>query len=83
MLCARTGRQIEEGAEAVEAVEVYPTRAGEGLIGEDVVAVEAEAGGVAAEAEDDHHHHCGKRKTPCIYFFSHQKLYKKCLGYLL
>jgi hypothetical protein len=60
MLCARTGRQIEEGAEAVEAVEVYPTRAEAGLIGEvDVAAVEAEAGGVAAEAEDDHHHHCG------------------------
>ncbi len=46
MLCARTGRQIEEGAEAVEAVEVYPTRAEAGLIGEvDVVAVEAEGGG--------------------------------------
>ncbi len=59
MLCARTGRLIEDGAEAVEAVEDYPTRAEAGLTGEaGVVAVEAEVGGVAAEAEDDYHHHC-------------------------
>jgi hypothetical protein len=59
MRCARTGRLIEDVAEAVEAVEDNPTLAEAGLTGEaGVVAVEAEVGGVAAEAEDDHHHHC-------------------------
>jgi hypothetical protein len=74
MRCARTGRLIEDGAEAVEAVEDNPTRAEAGLTGEvGVVAVEAEGGAWPPRQRMITTTTVANENTMYI-FFSHQKL---------